>query len=55
MNMDGGYEANMIIKSENLDYVTYGEFETYGLGRDASIFNFKIKIPGVIGVFPRTS
>jgi hypothetical protein len=55
MNMDGGYEANMTVKSNSLDYVTYGEFETYGPEKDASIFNFKIKIPGVIGVFPRTS
>jgi len=53
MNMDGGYEADMIIKSSKLSYLTYGEFETYGLGRDASVFGWKIKIPGVIGVFPR--
>ncbi|MBR9702115.1 phosphodiester glycosidase family protein [Candidatus Pacearchaeota archaeon] len=53
MNMDGGYEANMVIKSPNLSYVTYGEFETYGLGKDATVFGRKIEIPGVIGVFPR--
>lgn len=53
MNMDGGYEANMVVKSNNLNYVTYGEFETYGPGRDATVFGAKIELPGVIGVFPR--
>lgn len=53
MNMDGGYEADMVVKTPNFSYVTYGEFETYGPGRDATIFNIKIKIPGVLGVFPR--
>lgn len=53
MNMDGGYEANMVVKSPNLEYLTYGEFETYGPKNDATVFNRKIAIPGVIGVFPR--
>ncbi len=53
MNMDGGYEANMIVKSPTLEYITYGEFETYGSQKDATIFNRKIPIPGAIGVFPR--
>lgn len=53
MNMDGGYEADMIVRSPNLRYVTYGEFETYGPDKDATVHNIKIKIPGVIGVFPR--
>jgi hypothetical protein len=53
MNMDGGYEADMIVESPRLRYLTYGEFETYGKGQDATIFDFKIDIPGVIGVFRR--
>lgn len=53
MNLDGGYEANMIVKTGAISYVTYGEFETQGAGRDTSIFGWKIKLPGVIGVFPR--
>jgi len=53
MNMDGGYEANMIVKSPSLEYLTYGEFETYGPGKDATSFGLKMNIPGVIGVFPR--
>ena len=53
MNMDGGYEANMIVKSPSLEYLTYGEFETYGPGKDATSFGLKINLPGVIGVFPR--
>ncbi len=55
LNMDGGYEADMIIKTPKMSYTTYGEFETYGPGKDATIFDIKIKIPGVIGVFPRNN
>ena len=53
MNLDGGYEAEMIVKTKNLEYLTYGKFETYGLKKDATVFNSKITIPGVMGVFPR--
>jgi hypothetical protein len=53
MNMDGGYEANMIVRAPELEYLTYGSFETYGPGKDYTVFNTKIPIPGVIGVFPR--
>jgi hypothetical protein len=53
MNMDGGYEADMVVESPKLQYLTYGEFETYGAGQDATVFNARIKIPEVIGVFPR--
>lgn len=53
MNMDGGYEADMVVKTPDFSYVTYGEFETYGPGKDATIFGIKIKIPGVLGVFQR--
>ena len=50
MNMDGGYEANMAISSNKLRYLTYGEFETYGPNKDASVFGRKIRIPGVLGI-----
>jgi len=53
MNMDGGYEAEMVVKTPKISYVTYGEFETQGLGKDISIRNAKFPIPQVIGVFPR--
>ena len=53
MNMDGGYEAEMVVKTPNISYVTYGEFETQGKGKNLTIFNIKINLPGVIGVFPR--
>ena len=54
MNLDGGYEANMIVKTDTVSYLTYGAFETYGAGKNASVFGWKIKLPGVIGVFPRS-
>ena len=52
MNLDGGSEANMAVKSKDFSYVRYGPFE----GNNAptfSFFSFKVKIPGAIGVFPR--
>jgi len=53
MNLDGGYEADMIVKNAKLSYVTYGQFESNGSAMDVSIRGLKAKIPGVIGVFPR--
>ena len=53
MNLDGGYEAEMCIKTPNLDYTTYGQFETYGPDRDVTIRGVKYPLPSVIGVFPR--
>jgi hypothetical protein len=53
MNMDGGYEAEMVVKTPNISYVNYGEFETQGKGKDMTIFDIKTAIPGVIGIFPR--
>ena len=52
MNLDGGSEANMIVKTKQLSYVRYGPFED-NQNSAFSLFNFKRKIPGVIGVFPR--
>ena len=53
MNSDGGYEAEMCIRTRDFNYTTYGQFETYGPKRDASIPNAHCLLPGVIGVFPR--
>ncbi|MDP6642167.1 MAG: phosphodiester glycosidase family protein [Candidatus Nanoarchaeia archaeon] len=53
MNMDGGYEACLAINTKNLEYVTYGQFETYGPNKNVSILNAKIKIPTVVGVYPK--
>jgi hypothetical protein len=53
MNMDGGYEAKMIVDSNHIRYVTYGQFETQGPNKDISIPGIKCKIPGVLGVFER--
>ncbi len=53
MNMDGGYEAEMVVKTPDISYITYGEFETQGRRKNLTIFDIKINIPGVIGVFPR--
>ncbi len=53
MNMDGGYEAEMVVKTPEISYVNYGEFETQGRGKNLTVFNIKLSIPGVIGVFPR--
>ena len=53
MNLDGGSQANMVVKTEKFSYVRYGPFE----GKDGSAFSFfnwgKVKIPGVIGIFAR--
>jgi hypothetical protein len=53
MNMDGGYEAEMVVKTPDISYITYGEFETQGNKKDMTILDIKLTIPGVIGVFPR--
>jgi len=52
MNLDGGSEASMILKTKKVSYVRYGPYDE--TQKDAfSLFSFKRKIPGVIGVFPR--
>lgn len=52
MNLDGGSEANMAVKTKDFSYVRYGPFE--GNNNSAlSLFNWKVKIPGVIGIFGR--
>lgn len=53
MNLDGGYEAEMCIKTNRLNYVTYGQYETYGASRNVSIIGARCKIPTVIGIYKR--
>lgn len=52
MNLDGGAEANMIVKSGDFHYVRYGPFEAQRKPA-FHLFNWKVKIPGAIGVFAR--
>ncbi|MEM7819389.1 MAG: phosphodiester glycosidase family protein [Candidatus Aenigmatarchaeota archaeon] len=52
LNMDGGYEAEMMVKTDKLIYLTYGQWETQGK-IDISIPWIHIRIPAVIGIFPR--
>ena len=53
MPMDGGYEAEMLVRTDGFSYTTYGQFETQGRRFDISIPNARCPIPSVIGVFPR--
>ena len=53
MPMDGGYEADMVVRTPGFSYTTYGQFETQGPSRDISVPGLHIKIPSVIGIFPR--
>ena len=52
LNLDGGYESQLAIKTKTFDYVTYGQWETQG-EKDISIPLIRIPIPAVLGVFPR--
>lgn len=53
LNMDGGYEADMCIRTPKLNYVTYGQWETQG-SRDISMPGGHIVLPAVVGIFPRS-
>lgn len=52
MSLDGGYKAEMAVKSGGFEYVTYGQWETNDYG-NFSIPGFKATLPAVISVFPR--
>ena len=52
LNMDGGYEGDMMIKTKNIEYLTYGQWETQGK-RDISVPGAHIILPTVISIFPR--
>ena len=52
--MDGGYEADLVVRAPRLEYMSYGRFETYGPKNDASWpEGTKIKIPNVVCVVPK--
>jgi hypothetical protein len=54
MNMDGAFESQMIIKSQDLQYINYGKFIRKDPEKNPLFsLNVKAKIPNVIGVFPR--
>jgi len=54
MNMDGGYEADLVVRAPKLEYTAYGRFETYGPEHDASWpEGRKIRIPNVLCVVPK--
>ncbi len=54
MNLDGGYEADVVINTPKKNFVQYGRFETYGPNHNASWGpGSKIAIPGAIGIVPR--
>lgn len=50
MNLDGGNEANMLIKTSDFSYFTC---DTSANSNSQKNFRVKVKLPGVIGVFPR--
>jgi len=50
VNLDGGYESQLSIKTSKLKYTTIGQWETNGTG-DISKQGLKIKIPVVIGFY----
>ena len=53
MNLDGGYEAQLAIDTKRLRYKSYGQFETYGVERNASIKDARIGIPTALAFVPR--
>jgi len=53
MNLDGAYSTQMILKSPNLEYLNYGKFVRRNPQKEVLPFKVKVKLPGVIGVFPR--
>jgi hypothetical protein len=52
MNLDGGSEANMIVKTKRVTYVRQGP-DKEDQNNGFNFFGLKRKIPGVIGVFAR--
>ena len=53
MSMDGGYEAELAVRSDGFSYTTFGQFETYGPDRDVTVLNARCPIMGVIGAYRR--
>jgi len=53
MNMDGGYESELCIRTSRFSYATYGQWEFNDSG-DKSKPGLKMWLPFVIAVFPKS-
>jgi hypothetical protein len=52
MNLDGGKEANMILRAEKFSFDSKPKLQTNATA-DKTLFDWEVRLPGVIGVFPR--
>ena len=52
MNLDGGKEANMILRSQDFTFDAKPKVQT-NARTDPKLFAWEVRLPGVIGVFPR--
>jgi uncharacterized protein YigE (DUF2233 family) len=52
MNLDGGKEANMILRSHDFTFDAKPKVQT-NPATDSKLFAWEVRLPGVIGVFPR--
>jgi phosphodiester glycosidase len=52
MNLDGGKEANMILRSHDFTFDAKPKVQTQPTS-DQQLFNWEVRLPGVIGIFPR--
>jgi Phosphodiester glycosidase len=52
MNLDGGKEANMILRSDNFSYDSKPKAQA-NTTAEKGLFDWEVRLPGVIGIFPR--
>jgi Phosphodiester glycosidase len=52
MNLDGGKEANMILRSEHFSFDSKPKVQA-NTTTDQKLFAWEVRLPGVIGIFPR--
>jgi uncharacterized protein YigE (DUF2233 family) len=52
LSMDGGFEAQMCVRSGAFEYVSYGGWHVDDRG-DHSLPGLRVKLPGVLALFPR--
>jgi hypothetical protein len=52
MNLDGGKEANMILRSHDFTFDAKPKVQANST-TDQQLFNWEVRLPGVIGIFPR--
>ena len=50
MSLDGGFESQLAIRSQALDYTTYGQFSVDDRG-DHSIPGLRVSLPAVVALF----